>query len=109
MDSIDIILYVADFLVIAGIILAVVMPLIKSFDDPKSLLKSALAIVALIVLFFIAYSISDGEVLPKFAADPFNLTEGMSKFVGGTLIMTYFLTIVALAGIVITEISKAVK
>jgi hypothetical protein len=109
MDSIDIILYVADFLVIAGIILAVVMPLVKSFDDPKSLLKSALAIVALIVLFFIAYSISDGEVLPKFAADPFNLTEGMSKFVGGTLIMTYFLTIVALAGIVITEISKAVK
>lgn len=109
MDSIDIFLYVADILVIVGIILAVLMPLIKSFDDPKSLFKSALAIVALAVLFFIAYSISDGEVIPKFAKEPFNLTEGMSKFVGGSLIMTYVMTLVALAGIVITEISKAIK
>jgi hypothetical protein len=109
MDSIDIFLYVADVLVIVGIILAVVLPLIKSLYDPKSLLKSALAIVALAVLFFIAYSISDGEVLPKYAAAPFNLTEGLSKFVGGSLIMTYILTLVALAGIVFTEISKAIK
>jgi uncharacterized membrane protein (DUF373 family) len=62
MDSIDIFLYVADILVMVGVILAVVMPLIKSFDDPKSLLKTVVAIVALVVLFFIAYSISDGDV-----------------------------------------------
>jgi NADH:ubiquinone oxidoreductase subunit 6 (subunit J) len=109
MDSIDIFLYVADVLVIVGVILAVVLPLIKSLDDPKSLLKSALAVVALAVLFFIAYSISDGEVTAKFAQAPFNLTEGMSKFVGGSLIMTYIMTLVALAGIVITEITKAIK
>ncbi|MCH6235875.1 hypothetical protein [Cognataquiflexum rubidum] len=109
MDSIDIMLYVSDLLVIVAVLAAVVLPLIKSLDDPKSLLKSALALVALLVLFFIAFTISDGEVTPKFAADPFNLTEGMSKFIGGTLIMTYILTIAALAGIVITEISKAVK
>jgi hypothetical protein len=109
MDSIDIFLYVADILVIVGVILAVVMPLVKSFDDPKSLLKTAMAIVALVVLFFIAYSISDGDVAPKFAAEPFNLTESMSKFVGGSLILTYVMTIVALAGIVITEITKAIK
>jgi hypothetical protein len=109
MDSIDIILYLSDILVVVAVVAAVVLPLIKSLDDPKSLLKSALAFIGLVVLFFIAYSISDGEVIPKFAADPVNLTEGMSKFIGGTLIMTYVLTIVALAGIVITEISKAIK
>jgi hypothetical protein len=109
MDSIDIFLYVADFLVIVGVILAVVLPLIKSLDNPKSLLKTALGVVVLVIMFFIAYSISDGEVSAKFAQDPFNLTEGMSKFVGGALIMTYVMTIIALAGIVITEITKAIK
>lgn len=109
MDSIDIMLYVSDLLVIVAVLAAVILPLIKSLDDPKSLLKSALALVALLVLFFLAFTISDGEVTPKFAAAPFNLTEGMSKFVGGSLIMTYVMTIVALVGIVITEITKAIK
>lgn len=109
MDSIDIFLYIADILVIAGVVFAVVMPLIKSLDNPGSLAKSAAAVVALAVVFFIAYSMSDGEVLPKFAEEPFNLTPGMSKFVGGSLLTTYALFIVAIVGIVITEINKAIK
>ena len=109
MDSIDIFLYIADILVIAGVIFAVVLPLIKSLDNPGSLLKSGVGVVGLLVIFFIAYSMSDGEVAAKYAADPFNLTPGMSKFVGGTLLTTYALFIIAIVGIVITEINKAIK
>ncbi|GHB34876.1 hypothetical protein [Mongoliitalea lutea] len=109
MDSIDIFLYVADILVIAGVIFAVVLPLIKSLDNPGSLLKTGVGVVALLVIFFIAYSMSGDEVAAKYAADPFNLTPGMSKFVGGTLLTTYALFIIAIIGIVITEINKAIK
>lgn len=109
MDITDISLYLSYILVLVGIILAVVMPLIKSLDDPKSLGKTLAAVVGLVVIFFIAYSISDGDVLPKFAAEPFNLTETTSKMVGGALMTVYVLFFIALAGIVVTEITKAVK
>lgn len=109
MDSIDIFIYVAEILIVVGAIAAILMPLVKSLDNPGSLLKTGVGVAILVVVFFIAYSISDGDVLPKFAAEPFNLTPGMSKFVGGSLITVYGLFIVAVAGIVLTEINKAIK
>jgi hypothetical protein len=72
-------------------------------------MKSGLGVVAILVLFFICYSISSNEVLPKFEGEPFNLTPGMSQMVGGLMITTYVLTIVAIAGIVVTELNKALK
>ncbi|SFB47203.1 hypothetical protein [Algoriphagus aquimarinus] len=109
MDTYDILLYGSYLLVIVGAAVAVLMPLIKSLDDPKSLLKTALGIVGIVVLFFIAYTISSNEVLPKFEAAPFNLTPGGSQLVGGMLITTYILAIVALGSIVLTEVTKAIK
>lgn len=109
MDSYDIMLYVSYALAAIGTLLAVVMPLIKSLDNPKGLMKTGLAIVGLAVLFFIAYSVSGDEVLPKFEGEPFNLTPSMSKAIGGMLVTTYVLSLVAIVSIVITELSKAVK
>jgi NADH:ubiquinone oxidoreductase subunit 6 (subunit J) len=109
MDTYDILLYVSYALVGIGTVFSIVLPLIKSLDDPKSLLKTGLGVVAILVLFFISFSISTNEVLPKFEGEPFNLTAEMSQLVGGVLITTYILTIVTVAGILITELSKAVK
>lgn len=109
MDSIDIFIYVAEILIVVGAIAAILMPLVKSLDNPGSLLKTGVGVAILVVVFFIAYSISDGDVLPKYAADPFNLTPGMSKFVGGSLITVYALFILAIFGIIATEINKAIK
>ncbi|MCS5491732.1 hypothetical protein [Algoriphagus limi] len=109
MDTYDIFLYVGYGLVIFGAFFAIVMPLIKSLDNPKSLLKTVVGIIAIAVLFFIAYSVSSNEVLPKFEAEPFNLTPTGSQFVGGMLITTYVLAIIALVGIVFTELNKAIK
>ncbi|WP_339879751.1 hypothetical protein [uncultured Algoriphagus sp.] len=109
MDTYDILLYGSYILVAIGIVAAVLMPLIKSLDNPKSLMKTAIGIVGIVVLFFIAYSISSNEVLPKFEAAPFNLTPFGSQIVGGMLITTYILSIVALGSIVLTEVTKAIK
>lgn len=109
MDTFDIMLYVSYALVGIGAVVSVLLPLFKSLDDPKSLLKTGLGVVVILVLFFICYSISSNEVLPKFESDPFNLTPAMSQMVGGLMITTYVLTIVALVGIVVTELNKAIK
>ena len=109
MDTYDIMLYVSYALVGFGSVVSVLLPIIKSLDDPKTLLKTGLSIVAILVLFFVCYSISSNEVLPKFEGEPFNLTPQMSQLAGGLMITTYVLTIVALAGIVITEVNKAIK
>ncbi|MBA4301287.1 hypothetical protein SAMN03080617_02834 [Algoriphagus alkaliphilus] len=109
MDTYDIMLYVSYALVGIGAVVSILMPLFKSLDDPKSLLKTGLGIVAILVLFFVSYSISGNEVLPKFESDPFNLTPAMSQMVGGLMITTYVLTIVALVGIVVTEFNKAIN
>ncbi|MDG1276979.1 MAG: hypothetical protein P8O16_06830 [Algoriphagus sp.] len=109
MDTYDILLYGSYLLILIGAIVAVVMPLINSLDDPKSLLKTIVGIVGIVVLFFIAYSISSNEVLPKFEADPFNLTPQGSQVVGGMLITTYVLSLVAIGSILVTEVTKAIK
>jgi hypothetical protein len=109
MDTYDIMLYVSYALVGIGAIVSILLPLFKSLDDPKSLVKTGLGVVGILVLFFICYSISGNEVLPKFESDPFNLTPAMSQMVGGLMITTYVLVIVALVGIVITELNKAIR
>jgi NADH:ubiquinone oxidoreductase subunit 6 (subunit J) len=109
MDFYDIILYGSYLLVLIGAITAVFMPLIQSLDDPKSLLLTGVSIVGIVILFFIAYSVSGNEVLPKFEADPFNLTPQGSQVVGGMLITTYILSLVAIGSILVTEITKAIK
>ena|SRR5690606_37419601 len=109
MDIYDITLNVSYFLIIIGIAAALLLPLIQSIGNPRSLLKTGVAILGLGVLFLIAYSISDSHVADRFAADPFNLTPGVSQFVGGLLITGYFLFIGAFVGIFVTEISKMVR
>ncbi|WP_317168937.1 hypothetical protein [Lunatibacter salilacus] len=109
MDTTDIFLYAGYLLTAIGVILAIVMPLIKSIDDPKSLLGTVVGFLVIAGLFFIAYSIADSEVTPKFAADPYNISATTAKAVGGMLITVYALFCIAIAGIVITEITKIVK
>ena len=50
MDYVNIILYVSYALVVVGTVLSVLLPLIKSLDDPKGLMKSALGVVAIDVV-----------------------------------------------------------
>lgn len=109
MNYVDIILYASYALAGFGTVLSILLPLIKSLDDPKSLLKSGLGVVAILAIFFICYTLSSNEVLPKFEGEPFNLTPATSQMVGGLMYTTYLLVGIVLGGIVVTEVNKAIK
>lgn len=101
MDIIDVGLYASYILIILCALAAVVIPLIQSFSDPQSLVKSAIGLVALVVIFFIGYALASGDAP--------GTTESTSKFVGAGLITMYILFIGAFVAIVFTEVSKMIK
>ncbi len=86
---------------------AIVLPLIGSLSQPKTLIKSGVGIVGIVAIFFLAWSLSGSEVKPNYAS--FDVTETSSKIVGGALITMYILVGMALLGILFTEVSKIFK
>jgi hypothetical protein len=109
MDIYDISLYAGYLLVIVGCIAAVLLPLLKAFENPKELMTSGIAVLGILALFAVAYLISDNEVTPRLAAEPFNMTAESSQLIGGLLISCYFLFVIAFVGIFVTEGSKLLK
>jgi hypothetical protein len=101
-------LYASYILLAVAVLAAIILPLISALNDPKSLLKTLGGVAVLVLIFFVAYSISGGEVLPSYEKQGLH-TSGASKFVGGTLFTMYSLIIIALIAIVVTEVKKAFK
>ena len=86
---------------------AIVLPLIKSIDNPKSLLGTLLGLAFLAVLFVIGYALAGNEVKPNYIN--FNVDEGISKVIGGVLTMFYLLFGLSILSILFTEVSKFFK
>jgi hypothetical protein len=93
------------FFVAAGA--AIILPVLSISQNPKSLVKSGMGIGAIVVLFIIAYALSGSEVTAKYTA--MGVGESSSKLIGAGLIMFYFIMIAAIAGMVYSEINKALK
>jgi len=106
-DFVDIVIVVAYALLGIAALAAIVMPLINAFGNPKSLITSGIGLVFLLVLFGIAFGLSGGEVTPIYSK--FGIDSGLSKYVGATIITTYILIVLAVVGIVGTEITKIFK
>lgn len=100
----DIILYIGYFLVAVAIIAAIVLPLIKSLSNPRSLIAVGGGILALAVIFLIGYALADSEVMPYYAR--YSLDGGGGKLIGGAIITMYILLGLALLSIAVTEVSK---
>lgn len=107
MDTFDIYLYVAYVLVIIAVVSALALPLIGAFSNPRGFLTSGLALVGLVVLFFVAYGISGNEVTPLYTR--FEVGPDRSKLIGGGLIMMYFMLFGSILGILYTETRKIFK
>ncbi|UII23683.1 hypothetical protein [Fulvivirga ligni] len=108
MDTfINIALWVAMGMVVIAALASIFLPLINSLSNPKSLLKSAIGVVALLVLFLIAWAISGNEVTNTYVN--FGLDATGSKLVGGCLILMWILLVIALIGVIVSEINKAIK
>ena len=99
---------VAYILIVIGVVSAVVFPLINAMDEPKTLVKSGIGVLGILIVFGIGYAISDSALTAKFIQSGVE-TEGLSKMIGGALTMVYLLMGVAIIGIVYTEFSKVFK
>lgn len=104
MDGIDAFLYGSYLLIILAAAAAVILPVIKSLDDPKALIKPVAGFVAILLVFLIGWGFSGSEVTPVYAE--FGVDEGGSKMVGGMISSMYILLGLSLVGIVASEIKQ---
>lgn len=101
-------IWTAIILVGIAILAAVILPLINSLSHPKVLIKSALGVAFVGIVFLIGWVFAGNEVTSGYITK--GITDaGSSKLVGGALSAMYILFILAIVGIVITEIQKAFK
>lgn len=103
-DFVDIMIIVAYALLGLAAFAAIVLPLINAIGNPRSLIKGLLGLVVILIVFGIGYSIASSEVTATYSK--FGIDSGMSKYIGGIISTTYMLLVIALVGIVFTEISK---
>lgn len=106
-SMVDIGLYISYILIFICAAAAVILPLVQSAGDPKALIKSGLGVVAILVVFGVAYVLSGSEVTEQYRQ--FGVDSGGSKLIGGGIITVYLLFFLAIAAIVYTEVTSLVK
>lgn len=99
---------IAYILVGLGVVLAIVFPLINAISQPKLLVKAAIGVVGIAIVFGIGYALSDSATTARFIQYGVD-TPSLSKGIGGALKMVYLLMGIAAVGIVFTEFSKVFK
>ena len=108
MDIIQIGLIFTYVLLGVGVVAVIIMPLVQALtSDPKSLLKSAMGLGAILVIYLIGYAFAGNEVTAKYIE--FGVDSSTSKLVGGLLITMYILITGAIGGIIFTEFHKVAK
>lgn len=100
-------LYLSYVLLFVAIAVAIVFPLLYFIKHPGGLVKSLMGIGGLVVVFIICYLLSGSEVTAKYAS--LGVGAGSSKLIGAGLMMFYVTLVIALVGLVYSEISKALK
>lgn len=76
---------------------------------PKNAKNALIGIGALGLVILISYALGSSEVPTFLGYEKFDITPGLSKTVGGSLFAMYILLGLAIAGIIYSEVSKAVK
>lgn len=107
LDLVDIILYFGYGMVIVAAVLAVGFPLWIASKNPKSLLGTGVGLGSILVLFLVAWLLSNSEVYSSYSE--FGVDASLSKFIGGMLNLVYILAGLAVVGIVYSEVSKGLK
>ena len=99
--------YVCYALLFIAVASMIVFPIIHMLREPSTLLRSAIGIGAVVVLFVIAYVLADSQVNMKAAA--VGITPTTSKLIGAGLIMLYITLVLGALALIYSEISKALK
>lgn len=98
---VDIGLYAGYILIILCVILAIGFYVAQLIGDSKLLVRTLIGLGIGLTVFFIGYGIADGESEVT--------TEGIAKLVGAGIISMYIFLVIAIVGIIYTEISKMIK
>lgn len=104
-------LYAAIGLCVLAAIAAVLFGIYHLVTNLKQSLKFVLALAVVLVIFFVGYSMADPDMTGAIqkTIEEFDISESTSKFIGGALIMTVILAVVALASFIIFEILNLFK
>jgi hypothetical protein len=100
-------LYLGYGLLILAVGAGVILPLAQALRAPKNLAKSAASLGLLAVVFIISYALSGSEITAS--SKLMGVSEGGSKLIGAGLIMFYITLVIALIGLIYSEINKALK
>ena len=103
----DLGLYITYALIFIAVASMIVFPIFHMLREPKLLLRSAIGIGIVVVIFVVSYAMADSEVNLKAAA--LGITTTTSKLIGAGLIMFYITLILSIIGLIYSEISKAFK
>lgn len=107
MDLIDIGLIVNYLLLGVATLVAIVLPIINLFSNPKGLIRIVIGVVVLVGLFFIAYAMSDSTVTPKMVG--LGVDGSGIKIISAGLIMLYLFLFGSLLAVVASEVTKMFK
>jgi hypothetical protein len=105
--SVDAGLYTAYALLAVAVVAAVVLPLMHAGNSPGALKKGLIFIAGMVVVFIISYALAGSELTADQVAK--GITSTTSKLVGAGLIMFYLAAIIAVIGLIYSEINKAIK
>ena len=102
----DVGLYIFYALLGIAVLAAVLFPILSAISQPRALLKSMAGAGALVVLFIIAYAMSNSEVSAKNAS---LISPGFSRMISAGLILFYITLILSVLAVIYSEITKALK
>jgi len=99
--------YIFYALLFIAVALTIVFPIIHMLREPSTLIRSAIGIGVVVVLFVISYALADSEVNLKAAA--VGVTPTSARLIGAGLIMFYITLVLSVLALIYSEISKALK
>jgi hypothetical protein len=102
----DIGLYIFYALLAIAVIAAVVFPIINAIKTPAALLRSLMGVGALLILFGVAYALSDNNLSQRSAA---MVGPNTGRLISAGLILFYITLILSAVAVIYSEISKALK
>ncbi|MFH1001086.1 MAG: hypothetical protein V1783_09625 [Bacteroidota bacterium] len=91
-----------------SLLFAILFPVLQIIANPKAAVRTLIVFVFLVVLWFVAYSLS-GNSFSQLELEKMNTTAEVSKMVGAGLIYTYFIFGMAVVAIIYASISNFFK
>jgi len=105
-DSAEGFIDVAYIFVGLALVLAVVLPVLSSIDNPKSFVKIGAGLVAVILVFGVCWVIADDQSAVKAAS---KVSSGTIRFSDALIVSTKFMLAIAVVGVLYTEIKTLFK